>query len=371
MAGGGLPRVGAVSGATRPCRSAPSWRAVRVIRRVRASAAVATSRALRRVRADVARASFAADHALARSSSAVLARFGTAPTSDALVFVHWSHDGRPLPWETRGLAAARADGLGVCVVLNLDRADGDLQESWAGCTDLTVERRNRGRDLAAYRDGVREILQGGQRGSIVLANDSVLWRDDAHALLAGRARNVGAQVVAATSSREIRPHLQTPWLWFDASIEPATLLRLVSLWRNVRDRSTVIQYGELPLADAARALGLTTGSIFPDDVILGEMRRLVEAGEDVPARTAARRARVLRSTGAGVALNPTHHMWRELLELGYPGVKRDLLARNAGVVEDSDEIPACAARYGFLAADFATPIRADASHGAVRSTSGR
>jgi hypothetical protein len=302
----------------------------------------------------------AIDHATADSRSAVVRVHGSVPTSGALVYVHWSPDGRPRPWEERSLRAAREADLGVCVVVNLDPGVDSPASAWAGCSDAVVDRSNRGRDLAAYRDGVRCLQAAGHRGPIALANDSVLWRDDAHATLVARAKEVGAQVVAATSNDQPFPHLQTPWLWVDGSVAPRDLARLVGMWRNVRTRRAAIEHGELTFTRAATGLGLSTQALFSHEAALAELLREVDSDEGAPPDTVARRLRVRRDATAGTALNPTHFLWSELLALGYPGLKRDLLRSNPAGVEDWFRIRTVATAHGFDPADIpASPFRPD------------
>jgi hypothetical protein len=297
-------------------------------------------------------ASATLDHALANRRSAITAVHGSLTGDEVLVFAHYSPVGHPLPWEVRALAFAKRAGLCVCVVTNLDAGVKCPLPMWADCADVVIQRFNIGRDLAAFRDAIRYLVDADYRGPIVLANDSVIWREDAHADLASRAARFGAQVVGATSSLEPFPHLQTPWLWLSGSVSKAQLIQLSGLWRNVRTRGAAISYGELPFTHAATELGLSTRAIFPYETVLAELLREDDEGDDVSGDTKRRRRRVLGAVSRGIALNPTHFMWSELLTLGYPGIKRDLVRTNPVAIEDYFRIRAVAAGFGFDPDDF-------------------
>lgn len=305
------------------------------------------SRAAGFARGGLTLASATVDHAVANRRSAIAALHGSLTADDVLVFVQYSPDGRPSQLELRALAFARRSGLCVCVVTNLDAGVECPLQLWADCADVVIERANEGRDLAAFRDAIRYLVHAGYRGPITLANDSVLWREDAHPDLISRAAGAGAQVVGATSSPEPFPHLQTPWLWISGSVSGAQLLQLSGLWRNVRTRGAAISYGELPFTRAATELGLSTRAIFPYETVLATFLRIHDEGGDVSDDTKRRRRRVLHALVHGIALNPTHFMWSELLALGYPGIKRDLLRTNPVAIEDYFRIRPVAAEFGF------------------------
>jgi DNA-binding GntR family transcriptional regulator len=47
---------------------------------------------------------------------------------------------------------------------------------------------------------------------------------------------------------------------------------------------------------------------------------------------------IFDSIRAGHPLNPTHAFWRQLLDVGFPFVKRDLMARDPSGMSDHTEI---------------------------------
>lgn len=284
---------------------------------------------------------------MANRRSAITTVHGSLTGDNVFVFAQYSPDGRPTALEVRALAFARRSGLCVCVVTNLDAGVECPQQLWADCTNVVIERANVGRDLAAYRDAIRYLVHAGYRGPMTLANDSVIWREDAHPDLTSRAAGVGAHVVGATSSLEPFRHLQTPWLWLSGSVSEAQLLQLSGLWRNIRTRGAAISYGELPFTHVASELGLSTRAIFPYETVLAEFLRIHDEDGDVSGDTRRRRRRVLSAAARGIALNPTHFMWSELLALGYPGIKRDLLRTNPVAIEDYFRIRPVAAGLGF------------------------
>ena len=277
--------------------------------------------------------------------SAILSATGAIdPRSPrALLYVHFSRDGSPTAWEAACLTDARASGIGVCVVVN-SRRGAVIVRRWATLADLVIVRANRGRDLAAYRDGIRLLRGSGYGGPLALANGTVFWRPGAFSELFDAAEALGADVVGATSSAEGEPHLQTFWLRLSPAVSEERLQLLIDGWRDYRTRGAAIRYGELPSTRRAELLGYSTAAVFPYDSAVAALRGRAADGSTAAK---ARRRRAIRLIDRGRPLNPTQFMWSELLGLGFPGIKRDLLTMNPLEIEDQADIPATATGYGF------------------------
>ena len=88
-----------------------------------------------------------------------------------------------------------------------------------------------------------------------------------------------------------------------------------------------------------RAAGFTLRALWPYESLP------VPPDEGSPAQR-AHAAKVRGFAAAGLPLNPTSDLWRQLLRDGYPFVKRELLRDNPGAVADVAEWRDEAARVG-------------------------
>jgi hypothetical protein len=287
------------------------------------------------------------DHATAGRTSGVTGIRGSVGHDRLVVYAHYSGRGVAADWEVACLARARQAGLGVCAVVT--SADGSSVDEapWLDSSDLVLFRRNRGRDLGAYRDAVEYLLRHDYRGSIALTNNSVLWREDAFKRLYRDSEGLGVEIAGATSSLQVAPHLQSFWLWVAPGVLSTPAARaLIGGWRNYRTRSAAIVYGELPVSSSTTARGLRAGAVFPYERVVDELRRAEAHPTGSHPSTVARRQLVLSVVDNGHPLNPTHFMWSELLALGLPGIKRDLVALNPARIGDHNQIEVVARQYG-------------------------
>jgi hypothetical protein len=108
----------------------------------------------------------------------------------------------------------------------------------------------------------------------------------------------------------------------------------------------VIRHCEIGFTTALARGGIRTAALFPNKALLdtAEMDRLEQIvaaddraeGQDPRLRAEAVHAdRILRCAAREpVPLNPSIDLWRQLLQAGYPFVKRELLLRNPTKVTD-------------------------------------
>ena len=100
--------------------------------------------------------------------------------------------------------------------------------------------------------------------------------------------------------------------------------------RNWKCKTAAIEFGELRNAkffkDSAHAL-------YP----YSELIKLVELHHQKPELNKFTKERLdfcLKNVLDGIPLNPTHHYYFELLQLGFPGIKRDLVKHNPSGIPD-------------------------------------
>ncbi len=251
---------------------------------------------------------------------------------DVAVFVHFDPAGRIRPRVRRYLQALREAGLSVVVASNAGRLLGPDERVLRGLCDAYILRRNVGYDFGAMRDALAYWgLPHAATNSILLVNDSVIGPFAPLRPLLDRIDFADADVWGATDSPQRGYHLQSFFLAVGRTV--LTHPEWTAFWADVRpaqSKEWVIRRYEIGLSQRLLAAGLRGRALFPCETLVA---RLADAmpGSEAHARQREVSRRIL--TRGGV-LNPTAHLWRELLREGFPFIKRELLGRNpAGVLD--------------------------------------
>ncbi len=263
---------------------------------------------------------------------------------DVALFVHFDAAGEVGEAVLNYLAALRVAGRSVLLVSNSEtlRPDG-LQALRALCDGVLV-RRNFGLDFAAGRAGLEHWrLPRADTRSLLLLNDSLAGPFAPLGPVLERLDFEQAEIWAATDSRQRGWHLQS-FFWAAgprAMADPAWAAFWAGM-RPVRSKEWVIRHGELGFAQRLRAAGLRCRAIWPYETVLARF----DADRAGSAAEQAQRDLLAKFLARGRALNPSVHLWRQVLRLGFPFVKRELLGRNPARVADVAEWPEEVARLG-------------------------
>ena len=183
--------------------------------------------------------------------------------------------------------------------------------------------------------------------AIFLVNDSVYGPfADLNPLLAAIDFN-RADLWGATESWQHRYHLQSFFLGCGEAVIRGQAWR--DFWQSVRPvpcKHWIIRHCEIGFTGAMARGGARCAAIFPNAALLDEreierLERVID--EDDLWRGQNRRIRaeaihashILRCTRRRTtALNPSVDLWRQLIQAGYPFLKRELLLRNPTRVAD-------------------------------------
>ncbi|MCB8879150.1 lipopolysaccharide biosynthesis protein [Acidisoma cellulosilytica] len=275
-----------------------------------------------------------------------------APTrpirQDVALFVHFDAEGRVLP-ATRDflLGLARTD-LSIVFVTNsgfiLDEDKAFLRDY---CSAILI-RRNIGYDFGAWRDALDTLgLPRAETRAIYLVNDSVYGPFTDLAPLLAPIDFAKADIWGVTESWQHRYHLQSFFLACGGKAIRSRAWR--QFWGSVRPipcKDWVIRHCEIGFTRALAQGGITTAALFPNETLLDhtELERLEQVvaaddlaeGQDARLRAEAVHAgRILHyAQRERVPLNPSIDLWRQLLQAGYPFLKRELLLRNPTKVAD-------------------------------------
>lgn len=213
---------------------------------------------------------------------------------EACLFVSYSPDGTLSDQARFHLQAWAAEGFAVVLILCTDLPVAYVPgDEVTFCTGVLV-RLNEGYDFAGWASGVALLPTVKSARSMVMVNDSIYGPTDRFAAMVAQLRNHPADLCGAVESMQFRPHVQSFLVRFGPRLLRSRAF--ARFWDGVRigDRKFVIRTCELEMARAIGQAGFTIDVLYhPSD-------------ED----------------------NPTLTAWRELIDIGFPYVKAQLLREN-------------------------------------------
>lgn len=250
---------------------------------------------------------------------------GRAPTQgeSLAIYLHWSPTGAVSDMVLGQIAGWRACGFDVVFVTNAAPPPLDWEKAGQD-TLLRIARDNVGRDFGAWRDALAIVLR--DRPSpreLLLANDSVLGpiRPMPQVLAALRAGGDG--LFGLTESRGGGPHLQSYVLLARGDAAVADVALHLAACRPSRSKWRLVQMGEIGLTRRMLERGHRVAALFGYGRVTEALRpdELLSFGPRFAEPNAPER----------YPLNPTHHLWRVLVErYGFPYLKTELVLRNPG-----------------------------------------
>jgi hypothetical protein len=214
------------------------------------------------------------------------------------------------------------------------------------CAGILI-RRNVGYDFGAWREALDHLaLPRYETESVLILNDSVYGPLAPLKSLLQRMDFSQADVWGATDSWQTRYHLQS--YFFAVGRRVLVSRAWHDFWRQVRpvqSKEWVIRRYEVGLTQSLMRAGFACAALWNYTELL---RRLDPALAGIPAekkegedaRVDARRShwgRIMFGVVSRRPLNPTSDLWRQLLQSGYPFLKRQLLRENpSGVLDIAD-----------------------------------
>ena len=267
------------------------------------------------------------------------------------VFVHFDIGGAVQPFVLDYLKALNAHGFSVIFVTNSGRLDKAAQAALKQDCAAVLVRRNVGYDFGAMRDGLRHAaLPRANTEMVLVANDSVYGPLADMGPMFQRIDFARADVWGATESYQNRYHLQSFFLVAGRTALASTAW--AEFWRSVRpvrSKLWVISRYEVGMTQSLMKGGLRCAAIYPYKELVARIdpSSLVATEKDAPeeadpfvANRKTHLARILYAASHRLPLNPTAELWRQLLQSGFPFLKRELLRDNpAGVIDVADWRP--------------------------------
>ena len=264
------------------------------------------------------------------------------------LFVHFDRAGELRDHVAAYLRALAAAGLDVVLVSNSGKMKPESEQVARSICRAVLIRRNVGYDFGAWADALTRLgLPRADTELIVMANDSVYGPfrplDD---VLAAMDFSAG-DVWGLTESWQARFHLQSYFM--AVGTRALNSLAWRAFWAEVRpvpSKNWVVYHYEIGLSQALLRGGMRLRSVwnYADLVELIDpllLRKEVPRDDDddvnIDPAVTVRRAHALRIRDHATQrtpLNPTSDLWRQLLDSGYPFLKRELLRDNPTHVQD-------------------------------------
>jgi lipopolysaccharide biosynthesis protein len=259
------------------------------------------------------------------------------------LFIHFDKQGRVGDHVLAYVRALYNHGFSVIFVSNSGHQRPNCVSALKPLCRAIVVRRNVGYDFGAIREAL-DLFGLPRRNTqrLLIANDSVYGPLSSLKPMLARADFAKADLWGATDSWQHRYHLQSYFLL----VSPAAMAHpaWVSFWRKVRPVSSkkwVVSRYEIGLTQKLLNAGLGCRSLWPyqelvDQVVNEPLDSMLEvAAQDPLTQMRVRATRRLRAAIAHRApLNPTADLWRQLLQVGFPFLKVELIRKNPTGVPD-------------------------------------
>jgi len=228
-------------------------------------------------------------------------------------FVHFERKGCIDEIDTRALNFLLENGYNVKVITN--------NRSLCSNSFNPIFARNLGRDLGVYRDLIKVLFEMDYKGKVILLNNSVAWMANGKLIQAMTylEDNCSSNTVSTLmESHQPIQHYQS--FAFGLDFKSDLVSSFFNHVKNVRLKRSLINFGELQISKNALKQGLKIKSMFTYEDVVSEFK----AGKTKNGN----RIEIQKLVHLQIPLNPTQHFWHEIISLGFPGIKKNLLTSN-------------------------------------------
>ena len=229
-------------------------------------------------------------------------------------------------------ASQNFDG-NIVLVINCDCqacTQENLPKEFLGHTILI--RKNIGYDWGGYRDLLLSVGTS-DRPFITIMNNSIVPLFPYSAFLDRQERlamEIKGLTGAVESATPIR-HLQSFCMTFSNQALNSGITEWLKGTKNVSSKWAMVYFREIQLCRIAKHNSIEWRALLSNDVI----RRFSKNNFDIVSdyKDSHVYQMVCKNLNTG-RLNPSHHLWRFLLELGFPFIKKELLRDNPANLPD-------------------------------------
>lgn len=255
-------------------------------------------------------------------------------TSKIFIYCHWSPESSPSETELRMLTALKEDDFTIIVVVNANTKNFASQHLWDPNVDLLLVRKNRGRDLAAYRDAINWVDEHNiNPDRILFANNSIFWAPEKIPIFLSKFNRLESHLGAATISLQPFRHMQTFFIYCDRTSFKQFRGALNATIRNVLLKDTAVLMGELKLSKYLQSMNIPFDSLYSLEEMIFQASSTLNT-ENISSLSRSRIKRSISLVANGTPVNPSHCFWLEMIQLGFPGLKKDLILKNPSAVLD-------------------------------------
>lgn len=287
----------------------------------------------------------ARERARGAASRCTIRRTGGGDRTSLALYSHYNSKGVVSDLVLSQLEAYQSEGFGIIFISMSEIAPGPNLTRLESLTEAIILRKSFGRDFGAWADAA-ELLNDRLRRAeeVLLVNDSVLGPVRSMKPVFVGLRKLDEGVIGLTDCAKRRPHVQSYFLLFRGHGAIEFLLSFLGDVKLSKKKNIMIRRGELALTAAAIQASIPLRVLFPIERIeqeaaansasYGALRNVLREDATHTSETS-----VLEQL-QHLALNPTFHFWRCLVEcLGFPFVKAELLRRNPASIPDIDDWP--------------------------------
>jgi hypothetical protein len=247
------------------------------------------------------------------------------PDGDLAIFVHYDPDGEIQDYVIQYLKNLHSESISILFVSGCRQLTTQACSKIKGLVWRVITTRNEAYDWGLYFIGIRALGSSLKGKSILFANDSCVGSLAPLRDFFARARSNDVDIYSATDSDQLIWHLQSYFIWVSGRVTASD--EWESYWNQYQpagDKKYVIIAYELGFSTYFSAAGFKLGAHWPLELL---MKTSLEAPKN--------KWRLEASRGDG-GINPTHHFWDVLLDLGCPFLKRELVAKNPCDVPNLD-----------------------------------
>jgi hypothetical protein len=258
------------------------------------------------------------------------------------VFAHFDPAGEVSGAVLHHLAALSSARFATVFVTTSPTFSESARQSITDHVAAILHRRNVGYDFGSWKEGLNFWGSFEACNALLLVNDSILGPfTDVSSLLARMTDD--ADIWGLTDSREIAPHLQSYFLLVRRSALHAQAFK--DFWRKLvlaDGRDYAVHFGELGFSRTMHRAGFRLRALAPYEAVVAKFRENC-LNDGIVERMQKRgslmgRAEILFLINDRHPLNPTHLLWREVMDdFAIPYVKRELVDRNPTAMADVDD----------------------------------
>lgn len=258
-------------------------------------------------------------------------------TQPTIIYAHWSQTGEFRKDEIKLFDFFISKNWNVVVVSNCvnNSVPRNFFEDEHNSRLFIVNRKNRGRDLGAMRDGINALAWEDEKQiDVLFLNSSTLYLPSNFDRFLELLSCEKSGFFTATKSSQPFNHFQTFCFGF-SRFEARKIREVFKCIHNTRLKQTAVSFGELRISRLNPHLVNSARVLFPNSSLRSAaISNLVDENSPLAKLGNRRIIQLLEFASLGVSINPSHLFWRELLELGFPGLKIELFKKNPARVTD-------------------------------------